>query len=489
MEHTPYSPQKDLPVFTESDTFPQFSFEHVEAFRQRINKAAGYELLEGPLDEDEAAGLVELYARTYKRPDFRDVQVERLQNILRGEDLYDLADERDEFGSNIRRMQTNAAKALAAHLEVLFRSSDSLQSFSPEAVEKFRNQLNNVADQELFGASLGEDEVAGLIDIYGRSYTKQAHVSKNIDRLLLLFEGKTKAEIATITNSSESNIRELQSNALKLIAAKLGKLFDEHEQFDTFSAEHVEKFRQNINETAGKEILSFPLDEDEVYGLIDMYARNHPMQNRVGYQATRLTMMLEGKSWSRIADETNSKRSTIRNLQVYAAEIIARSLNDIFVKEPENRIATRIEECVESGVLSPEEAAVFKRHVGVVDEPLTNGQISRNVETCEKLRRAVIDAEIRDRNRRDRRIDNKPAQDQQKIFRRLLGSRPDAISPMSRRELVKQYEELQQRLGYDFVDQQQEPAPRDYSDIVDEAIIGNLEWLLNPKYTLLPPRL
>jgi hypothetical protein len=359
--------------------------------------------------------------------------------------------------------------------------------FSAEYVDVFRLMINKSAGEELLESPLDEDTVLALIDSYARN-RHEAKSRQDIGRqtiaLLNHLEGKRLSVLAGEMGVNTKSLINMRSSAAQIIARDLRSLFHPP-SLGNFSEEHVERFRLQINSQIGEEMLEGPLDKDDVDSLIELYGRTHPRPNVVGALAEKLTALLEGKSWLEVAQETNTAKSALHNIRTYAIQLIARNLSELFKGQTLREISHDIDQLVGHGILSHDHATLLKRHVGIIDEPLSNGQITRGMEACERVRLSIDEAKLRDRKRRDRKIENAPTEQQLQIVRRLLGNRKDAINPTSRSELVNQYAAHERKTAQSIFTNEKEVQQRinQYGVAIDKALLSVFQWMLSPKYS------
>lgn len=550
----------------------RFSPKASEELREKVNHHAGEELLKAPLDEDELLGLVDLYARAYRYPDVVGGQVDKLLLLLEGKKQSEVALEMGTTVTALTKMKINVFHILARELDTLFNTVQPVGAFSPERVEAFRQQINLSAEKELLHYSLDEDElyglmtlyaladssdmrppvdevlgllrtedkaengdafnvtpvaeivareldtimplgefspqraeafrqkinekagnellepissrdeVVGLLELYGRRYGERNYVevASQVDKLIALLESASTHRTAEELGVNRSGLIAIQAKAVEVLAFELKALFGP-EEIGRFSPYRVEDFRRKINEVAEEDILSGPLEEDEVHGLLELYGRTNRQQVNVGKQILRLTAFLEGENWAEIAKKADVAIATLSGgLYPKAVEIIARHLLELPEEPTYNQISTNVDAMASRNMLPQAYAALFKRHIGIVRGPLNNGEIRQNNDICEKINESIMHAIVRDRKRRDRRIDNVPDGQQLRIVLKLLGNRKDAIDPLSRAELLRQYAA---QLRRQLIDESEIQRKVDqYDRMVDDALLKTFQWVLTPEY-------
>ena len=450
--------------------------------------------------------------------------------------------------------------------EIIFDDANS-DAFLPKGVENFYQKID--PEQTYFSYSLDEDEVWGLIDLYARtimrgSYNASPEVVHRLDRLMLHLQGLSNRDIANKLDEKYQTIFTDYDRASRLIRDKLSELSEPTKVLLSvsspakvelpklrvfepellveptvdavrFSPEHVERFRQEVNEIAGSELLPGPLDQDEVLALIELYGRKYRSRRLIGRLAERLTTILEGEKIVNIAKEVSIDESSIRTMKRSAATLIARELRvimlddaseeplaiddskekevpflpaddktsevpassrtettkpqkTVFKVEATNSDSGKARKIIESffneSSLPENHKESLRYHLGFNTGPLSGGTIQQRNDACEKVRELIANATRRDRSKYSVIIDNLPAPAQLQVVGRMLGNRQAAISPISYSTLIGQYEtelRMQHENASVSEDMLQQRVNR-YSELVDQALAQTLDWATSPKY-------
>jgi hypothetical protein len=359
-------------------------------------------------------------------------------------------------------------------------------TFQAERVTELFNMVNVEAKKNLLQGPFGEDDVIGVLELLGRKHPRPSRAGVSIARLVMLLEGEDKEAISEKTSVTRTPLYNLEPSAARIIARELDKVLYPAFLPGEFSPDRRDIFLGQIRGALGHELPAEYRDNEGLATLLGVWAESYDKPDLVDVQRQRLHMLLEGESYPDIAYRTHTNPSNLRRMQRNAARAIAHELTGLpgesLIQE---KINNTIDLLIDRGILSQSHASVFKQHVSIGNEPLANGQISYNVDACEKLRIATLNAKVRDRKKRDRKVSNLPTERQQQIFQRLLGNRPDAINPVSRTELIQQYIARQRKLIDSVVldEKEMQKMTDTYATIVGRAILGNLRWIVNPHYS------
>lgn len=439
-----------------------FSASGLESLHQKIDPDQLF--FSEPLSEDEAWAIIDLYARTimggrYNASPEVIRRVERMILHLQGVSNRGIANMLDEkyqtvltdYGrasrliadrlSELSQQNTvplleppkipaakiEAAKVVAPEPDSSTEPTIEPSKFSPRHVELFRQEINKVADRELLEGPLDEDEILGVIELYGRKYRSQAIIGRLAERLTALLEGATIIEVATRAGVDESSVRAMKRCSAKTIAYELQSIMPEGPT------------RQVVKTT------------------------------KTTKNATPLAANV-------------TEKPTIRQEKITVSQ---RVISETTAVEFEPEVSRKIiESLLESSSLPEKHKRSLRYHLGLNAELLPDDTTQRRNDACEKVRELIKNAKIRDRNKYGIKIENLPSPVQLQVVGRMLGSRETAIDPVPRNVLVHRYEiEIRKRYQDEAVDEdvlQQKIAQ--HGHMIDQAVAQTLQWAVSPRY-------
>lgn len=390
-----------------------FSAKQVMSFVDEIGKLTDHELVHGPIGEEEVVGFLELFGRNHPRPNIAGVQVEKVVAVLQGEKWRKIAEEQQTSQASIGKARLSAITLIAQELNAIDNPPRMLGRFSLDCIESFVDEINHEAGKPLITLPVSEEELESYIEIYGRKNRSTATVGLQIDRLMMLLEGRSLADVADEQFLNESALRRMRAGAVKIIAKELRVLYGEVElplEEKKVKAPSSKKKRlRAVNVKTSRKPSNKPLKHTP-----PVLPESSELPQDTGKEKLRLPYDVEILADTQISVELGTERSGERA-----------------------QLETAINRLVYDKMISPEGGRLFKYHLGMIKlQEYGVGERNLLLATCEYLRKL-----LKDNSQLRYSLDEVPALS--RVTQRLLGSRNDARDPVSRNELVKRYLEVE----------------------------------------------
>ena len=481
MEKPPISSHLE-PLSDDGPFEARLSDEKVAQFLNEVNEAAGEHIAELD-DTDMLIALTGLYWETYAHPEDADFMTERVIVGLEHGRPSELARKLGTTMQNLRNGQRKAATIMAREFKIARDARVDPNNFSAHQVDIFGKLIDA---GKLFSRPLDDDEVRGTIDLYARKRLESDHevdpiiFGRQITGVLRRLEGHSWADIATELGVKLTDVSNDYHAVTSKIRQALGELATPPST-QRFNFKKGEKFRRQINEYAGKELLVGPLDDEKLFQLLGVYVNIFPdSRDNVG----TVTTYLEGKTMRKIANETGVSPPSQVQIKAHVAETIAveteRAFDkDVFYKE----INAHIKFLNKNKTLSDRESLLFAQHVGSAEKSDEDSIWEQQREVCEKIRLLLENKE--GHIVWSRKDENLHSAAHSRIIKRLLGHRSNPVRPMPGDQLIKEFnDELQDQYQQGAIDRKTLIMERKrYELFVLSTVSKSLKYLCLPEYT------
>ena len=378
-------------------------------------------------------GLFGLFVDGFEQPHNVGAQTKKLLEDLRHDRPSDAARKFKVTPSAVRNMETNAIDVMVRQYNLVTNSLVDEQYRSALSVETFREAVDT---RDFFGGQLDDDEVDGVIELYGRTKignTEPVLLERRLEGLRYRLQGKRPEEIAVLLNANKDVkignkkiTRQTIDNDYHAIKTTLRQVLGVPEA--VLDPLKVEAMRQQIKDYTGKELLLDPLDDDEVRGLFDIFGRTLDAPDQ---KFERFMEYISGKSMKDIASETGVDPSAQSRAKTEIVRVIALEVYRLFETQTLGaEINTNLDTLTESQMLSKLEADILRYHFGTSQDipeqptPQMITDVSTRVYRLLQYKNGNIGGK------------GSPTDSQMRVNGRILGDRAHGHPPISTDELV-----------------------------------------------------
>jgi transposase-like protein len=356
--------------------------------------------------------------------------------------------------------------------------SISKSYFDEENLIYFGQIINSYSEDNRPKEPLSSEKLVELLDIY-IEVSSEAGTRTQVETVIRLLHGETTEDTLELEEMASAVL-----GVARVIAQNMDKPAALSRESTLFSLTRTEELRAQINNYAGVQLFNAPFLDEEVWALVDLYARTHVKEWKASAQTDKIVALLEGERTKDVAEKFNVKQNTISDTWRKAVSNIAQG----FLKEmhrPEMQSLLTVDQSVqillrETG-LSKSHSIGLKKHLGGLGSPLSTEEVIINVEVGGR-----IQEEIKQRVDYAKLIgeENVPSEESLRLVSALLGSKRNGVFPISRENFIQNYiKELQYaHLGDPLSDEAINEKAFEYNLFIDSSLREVALWMAMPSY-------